>query len=120
MTSKHRLHVYTPREIAAISMADRVIVRLFNHDIKEWFEAEVLPTQHETTADCLRRVQSDISEGILHDRRLERACLYVACDHPLWGRMLAAMPRSGVPLQLEHQQATAADFAYPLPQESKR
>lgn len=111
-----RTPTYTPREIAAIAIADRVVVRLFNHTVKEWVEAEVLPTQFESVADCLRRVQADIANGIQHDRRLERACLYVAGDHPLWGRMVAAMPRTSVPSELEHQGTLASDPSYPLPQ----
>lgn len=109
-----RTSTYTPREIAAIAIADRVLVRLYTQ-ANGWVEAEVLPTQFETIADTLRRVQGDIANGIRHDIRLARACLYVAGDHPLWGRMVAAMPRLSVPLELEHQGTLASDPHYPLP-----
>lgn len=107
-----RAPTYTPRERLAIAVADRVVVRLFHSAIADWTEAEVLPTQYETLADCVRRVQADLASGLQHDHRLARVCLYVAGDHPDHGRMLASVPRCRVPVEVEHP---LADPHYPAP-----
>lgn len=102
--------VYTPRERLAISVADRVVLRLHSAE-RGWTETEALPTQHETLADCLRRVQDHLQcMSIIHPE-LRRAVLYVAGEYGE-ERMLACVPRDSVPPEVQHP---LADPHYPLP-----
>lgn len=111
-----RAPVYTPRERACLSMADRVAVRLYHASVG-WVESVVWPTQHEDLAALLRRVQFDLQNGVaLGHRELERVCVYAVAEHPLWGEMRCALPRRGVPPEVEHP---LADASYPVPQSAR-
>ncbi len=116
-----RAPTYTPRERACISMADRIVVRLYvrvgggssgQAVTGTWVESEVWPTQHEDLAALLRRVQGDLEHGIsMGHHELRRVCVYAVADHPLWGEMRACLPRVGVPVEVLHP---LADPHYPV------
>jgi hypothetical protein len=112
-----RQPVYTPRERACLSMADRVAVRLYT-ERHGWLESVVWPTQHEDLAALLRRVQFDLQNGVaLGHRELERVCIYAVAEHPLWGEMRCALPRRGMPAEVEHP---LRDLYYPVPASARR
>jgi hypothetical protein len=105
-----RAPTYTPRERLAISIADRVVLRLYTQE-HGWTQTEVRPTQMETLADCLRRVQDHLQcMSIIHPA-LQRACLYVAGEIGHETHM-ASVPRDMVPPEVEHP---LADYQYPTP-----
>lgn len=111
-----RAPTYTPRERACLVIADRVVVRLYSN--LQWHESEVRPTQHEDLAALLRRVQGDIEHGIaMGHRELQRVGIYAVADHPTYGELRCALPRVGVPAEVEHP---IADLGYPVPASALR
>lgn len=110
-----RAPTYTPRERACLVIADRIAVRLYAG--QQWHESLVYPTQHEDLAALLRRVQGDLEYGIsMGYSQLQRACIYAVADHPEYGEMRCALPRQGVPAEVEHP---LADLHYPVPRSAR-
>lgn len=107
---------YTPRELEAIRHAEHVLLRL-HHTGVGWTEGRVCPGEHETLAQCLRRVQADIHLMREAHPELQRVALYVEGEHPLHGTMMAAVPRDMVPVEIER---LTADRHYPVPTSARR
>lgn len=122
-----RAPTYTPRERACLVIADRIAVRLYvgsgtdlqgQHRPGAWHESLVYPTQHEDLAALLRRVQGDIEHAIsMGHRALQRVCIYAVAEHPDYGELRCALPRAGVPAEVEHP---IADLQYPVPASARR
>lgn len=104
-----RAPVYTPRERLAISVADHVVCKLYSQEFG-WTQTEVRPTQHETLADCLRRVQDHLQIMSRFHPALQRTCLYVAGEIGSETHM-ASVPRDHVPPEIEHP---LTDPTYPV------
>ena len=81
---------YNFRELEAVKTADRLIIRrLIN---KHWDELHYFPKDGESLLECLKRAQIMIAD----DNRFAQAVLYIGNE-----TMMAVLPRSNIPAQVE-------------------